>query len=255
MTDSPLSPSRKAAIRARAEQATAGPWHAEHIAPSPYRPLGRCDGIVSIAHNHEFDKELYEQPDRPCSRQGCPGHSEIVTTDSGVYGPDWPDADFIAHARTDIPDLLAELDRLTQALAEAQKLQKAYRTAAAQMHDGIVGAGTAGLYNITRVEDGIRLFDEAEAACGLGHLDDIAEISSYEGRLEHAEQALAAVTAERDEAIKVVEIARALRYTLRSGYTPAIVNENIGKLREALDDYDVWLADREADAQRADAKE
>lgn len=44
----------------------------------------------------------------------CPGQEKeyIVQTDGGVYGPDWDTAQFISHARADIPWLLYQLGEM-----------------------------------------------------------------------------------------------------------------------------------------------
>ena len=78
---------RLAEISARCQKATKGPWKAKPLAHPE-----KCGGICPDYHNHD-------------SNVGC--WDEIVTTDSGYYGPSWDDAEFIAHAREDIPFLLA----------------------------------------------------------------------------------------------------------------------------------------------------
>ena len=78
-----------AAMRARCDKATPGPWIAERIDETSWRSVARCDGIHP-AHNHGDDVMCYEADPE------CLGDTEIVTTDSGVYGPKWPDAEFIA---------------------------------------------------------------------------------------------------------------------------------------------------------------
>lgn len=73
-------------IRERVAKATPGPWR---VINHPLRT--GVGGIAAVA-----DDEL------------------IVETDSGYYPPMRPDADFIAHARQDVPDLLAEVARLME---------------------------------------------------------------------------------------------------------------------------------------------
>lgn len=92
MTDEEL-----AAIRARAEAATAGPWEW----------LGDSDLHAVTVYEYEPDEEARHDPT----------HLEyatekIIITDSGCYPPEGADAEFIAHAREDIPRLLAEIARL-----------------------------------------------------------------------------------------------------------------------------------------------
>lgn len=86
MTDKEL-----AEIRARCEAATKGPWV-------------EC-------RNGGGDDFLYSIDSEPT---GLP----IVKADCGVYPPEKEDADFIAHAREDIPKLLAEVERLRKQVAE-----------------------------------------------------------------------------------------------------------------------------------------
>lgn len=98
------------AIQERVAAATNGPWKAKATAS------GRCDGIVPDYHNHEGD-DCYADDERG----PCPSTEEIVTTDAGYYGPKWADAEFIAHAREDIPALLAEVTRLRAQLEKGVK--------------------------------------------------------------------------------------------------------------------------------------
>jgi hypothetical protein len=95
-----------AAIRARVAAATAGPWHGEH---------------------DEFG----------CVSQGdygwvCPGPSFPAYDVDSEQGK--ADAEFIAHARTDVPLLLAEVERLTAELAEAKQLAHQRDEARARVH-------------------------------------------------------------------------------------------------------------------------
>jgi hypothetical protein len=79
-----MTPERLAEIRARAEAATPGPW----------RVVGRDFAI-----------------------KGFP-QVELPTKEQHYFPVNFPcDADFIAAARTDIPDLLAYVDALREALA------------------------------------------------------------------------------------------------------------------------------------------
>jgi hypothetical protein len=108
-------------IQQREAKATKGPWKAK---PTIGRREVRCDGIIPDYHNHEGD-DCYDY-DRP-DYESCPHTDEIVTTDSGYYGPSMDDAEFIAHARSDVPWLLAKLtateaerDKLRQLLLDAE---------------------------------------------------------------------------------------------------------------------------------------
>lgn len=74
---------RIAEIRARCEAASLGPWE------------WADDALWAVAPTDDFDD------------------SRIIETDSGYYPPRDNDRAFIAHARDDIPWLLAEIERLT----------------------------------------------------------------------------------------------------------------------------------------------
>lgn len=97
MTDETLK-----AIEERANKATPGPWTAEPSDPNGWSDEEpHCDGIHTESGGWR---------------------NAIVTTDGGVYGPRMPDADFIAHAREDVPKLLGEVRRLR---ADVQRLERA----------------------------------------------------------------------------------------------------------------------------------
>jgi hypothetical protein len=82
------------AIKKRCERATPGPWLVERVHHAPERV-----GYIVPARDR---------------------HERIVETDSGCYGPNPADADFIAHAREDVPALLAEVSRLSAELERAE---------------------------------------------------------------------------------------------------------------------------------------
>lgn len=96
MTDQEL-----AEIEARANAATPGPWKAK---PREDDRNERCAGIVALRPDadDEWDREL-----------------DVVVTDSGVYPPDPKTAEFIAHAREDVPKLIAEVRKLRAERDEA----------------------------------------------------------------------------------------------------------------------------------------
>lgn len=80
------------ALRARANAATDGPWERYG------------DGSHEVYCAANFEDTAYEPPD--------------VT-----YGSDRPaDAEFIAHARTDVPELIDEIERLQEAAERIPKL-------------------------------------------------------------------------------------------------------------------------------------
>ena len=87
MSMSELTPERLAEIKARAEKATPGPWTATYE---------ESDQWTSITGAGLFDGGHW---------MVCP---EVATTE----GEPGEDSDFIAHAREDVPDLLAEVERL-----------------------------------------------------------------------------------------------------------------------------------------------
>src|SRR5258708_5115203 len=76
-----LTPEKLNEIEKRCEAAEKGPWRA--LKDDDFDD--RCGGII----NSERE--------------------DIVTTDSGVYGPDLKTAEFIAASRTDIPLLIKEI--------------------------------------------------------------------------------------------------------------------------------------------------
>ncbi len=98
-------------IERRVKEATPGPWRA-----LPLRHGDGCDGIIAT-HNHPLvvvDDDGFEHcfsETQNCWQEGCPARQEIVTTDSGVYGPKWADAELIQHAPTDLAFLCAEVRR------------------------------------------------------------------------------------------------------------------------------------------------
>ena len=89
------------AIRKRAEKATEGPWEwvaCDELHETEMPELGNGkESIMSFG-----DREMYYPT------EGTPPNTE--------------DAEFIAHARTDIPKLLAEIDRLNELIDKAEGL-------------------------------------------------------------------------------------------------------------------------------------
>lgn len=79
---------------------------------------------------------------------------------------------------------------LQSALTTARQERDAYREAGVQMHNGLVGHQMAGRFNAALAEDGVRLFDEAEALSGRVRADDAEYIQSFKGKWEAAEAAL-----------------------------------------------------------------
>jgi hypothetical protein len=126
------------AIRARAEAATDGPWSAYGTVIAAYfEPnCGGCSGIVSPAHE-----------------PSC-GIEQIAQADAA-------DAEFIAHARTDVPALL---DALDAAEAEIERLR------------ATCGLDRDDKHPCIRVEAYLRLKAERDAAR--------AEVAALRGRIE-----------------------------------------------------------------------
>lgn len=83
-----MTPDRLEQIRERVSKATPGPWHGDH---DEY-------GCV-VFGNYGWV---------------CPGNGPAYDEDSEQGKAD---AEFVGHARTDVPDLLAEVERLTAELA------------------------------------------------------------------------------------------------------------------------------------------
>jgi len=70
-------------LQALLDAATPYPWTSE---PNPGRH--NSNGIRSLAHNHNGECSHGDYSD-------CPTKWEIITTDSGYYGPSHEDADLI----------------------------------------------------------------------------------------------------------------------------------------------------------------
>lgn len=105
-----MTPERLAEIKARAEAATKGPWHFIHDDDSMCM---NCFGVATDPH-----AEITVQEDLGSFVAAC-----LLQTEARIAPADgkWEENTlFIAHARQDIPDLLAELARVT---AERDQLQ------------------------------------------------------------------------------------------------------------------------------------
>lgn len=128
------------AIRARAEAATPGPWYALPD-PAPSR-VDHGYRLVATTTRAAADN-VYGLRDA----MGYPGLTKL-DSDS--------DADFIAHAREDVPALLAEVERLSRNLelasAECCDLS-AYRQLVREEHPAEVAALTA---EVERLRERVR---------------------------------------------------------------------------------------------------
>lgn len=85
MSTTPLTSKRLEEIKARADAATPGPW--------------------------EFEPQEVEEDDEPCTGAWVPKACPFTYGD-GLYYMDDANAEFVANARQDVPDLLAEVERL-----------------------------------------------------------------------------------------------------------------------------------------------
>ena len=95
------------AIRARCDAATRGPWSVSTLTyPNGTTVVESIIGVSEPQWSDYGEGEGEWYTDR----------LTLVETDAGVYGPTMPDAQFIAHARTDIPALLAYIDELGRAV-------------------------------------------------------------------------------------------------------------------------------------------
>lgn len=93
------------AIRARCIAATKGPWNVVSLTcPNGNTVVDSITGAGEPQWSDYGDGEGEWFTDR----------LTLVETDAGHYGPTMPDAQFIAHARADIPALLAYIEEVEQ---------------------------------------------------------------------------------------------------------------------------------------------
>lgn len=101
----PLTEGQLLAIKARAEAATPGPW----VVDLP--DWGEFNGISSKNGTQILNAgSCIPDPQTAVDYGGTVHDWKEEIYDYGVHK--WDDADFIAHAREDIPALLAEVERL-----------------------------------------------------------------------------------------------------------------------------------------------
>jgi hypothetical protein len=99
-----LSDEELAAIRQRADEATPPPWKADTTVRGDCVVWGPDGSFIA---NQQAEPHWLPAPD---------GGTRAV-----VFDVDRRDSEFIAAARTDVPGLLSEVERLTAELAEAER--------------------------------------------------------------------------------------------------------------------------------------
>jgi len=95
-----MTPERIAELQALCEKATPGPW-------------------IWADDQMWFYADYQKRGDLEQNSDGSWKFVSIIETEDGHYGPKENDRDFIAAARTALPELLAELSRLTRERDEA----------------------------------------------------------------------------------------------------------------------------------------
>lgn len=96
------------AIRERCEAATAGPWLVQR------RYSNECEIVPRITCE-------------PSAERKCGWIADMVGAPYLGYADTIANADFIAHARADVPRLLAEVERLRAKAAELDKIHAVWR--------------------------------------------------------------------------------------------------------------------------------
>lgn len=100
----PMTAERRAAIKARCDAATPGPW----VVDLP--DWGECNGISSKNGTQILNAgSCIPDPQTAVDYGGTVHDWKEEPYDYGVHK--WDDAVFIAHAREDVPALLAEVER------------------------------------------------------------------------------------------------------------------------------------------------
>lgn len=119
-----LTPERLREIKERCERATPGPWRVGNpyvVAPVRDDKCMLCDmsePLATVTENGQtchvhFDDRQYEDDWRDIASEST--FETIVgdySYDSGGVATTRADAEFIAHAREDVPALIAEVERL-----------------------------------------------------------------------------------------------------------------------------------------------
>jgi hypothetical protein len=107
------------AIRDRCEKATAGPWTwGDSRRSEEDRAQDEAAGIDVDAGKETYERSWLHTYETEFVVLGCESADILEEQDPGDYRPSPDDADFIAHARMDVPALLAWVDHLRLAIAE-----------------------------------------------------------------------------------------------------------------------------------------
>ena len=109
-----LSPERLAEIAKRADSATPGPWVYEQLGIRAEATIDGSDTKHQVVDAAVAGKDAFGQHGRYVCGLACT---------RGKYEREEANGRFIAHARQDVPDLVAELSRL-RALLREQKAQE-----------------------------------------------------------------------------------------------------------------------------------
>lgn len=110
-----MTPERLAEIKSRAEAATPGPWEAE---------------LQEVEVDHDGTEYPYTGAWVP---RACPWEDG-----DGYVHMDDANAEFIANARQDIPDLLAEVERLREHVATLEHGNKDSRDRIRELESGVM---------------------------------------------------------------------------------------------------------------------
>ena len=102
-----LSSERLAAIKARSEAATPGPWFWNSYS-------GIFSAICEVSGTEAPKCERIDHDDDRCTPSVAHVPPSYGDTATGLHAAD---ADFIASARTDVPELVAEVERLQACVA------------------------------------------------------------------------------------------------------------------------------------------
>ena len=140
ITTAPPSEKQLAEIRERAEAATPGPWHTYQNGSFSE------DVLIDIAADlhdtgHGYRCRRYIGQLESGQMDNDPTHSEWNDDQDNEQSA--ADAEFIAHARTDIPTLLTEIDRLHAQLAELDRSVNELITERDELRDRLDGLAYA----------------------------------------------------------------------------------------------------------------